>query len=119
MTESLQQQSTNPSDKGTIKDHHTNLMPMPLINHPADFPVNNKNNSNIMIESDSSFMCQQNSKGPETKKENNLNHQTKNLTGNKEADKSNRQQYQEKKYYNLNKSSNNEEILILMMLIIT
>ena len=49
------------------------------------------------------------------KNQNNPNHQTNNLTGNKEADKNNRQQYQKtkktkkKKSYNLN--CNNKEIL--------
>ena len=45
------------------------------------------------------------------KNQNNPNHQTNNLTGNKEADRNNRQQYHKKttKSYNLN--CNNKEIL--------
>ena len=74
---------------------------MPSIKHPTSFTINEKNYSNIMVERDDSIACQQNSKEPETKKQTNHNHRTKNLTGNKEADKNNRQQYQENKILQL------------------
>ena len=44
-----------------------------------------------MTKRDNSILCQKNSEEPETKKKDTHNHQTNNLTGNKEADKSNRQ----------------------------
>ena len=53
-------------------------------------------------------MCQQISKEPETKKQNNHNHWTNNLTGNKEAGKNNRQRIKKTKSYNFNKSSKNK-----------
>ena len=97
MPEPFQEQSTDPSNRGTSKDHHKNLIPVLSTKHPTSFPVNYKNDSNIMVERDGSIMCQQNSKEHETKKQNNHNHQTNNLTGSKETDKNNRQQYPENK----------------------
>ena len=97
MPESFQEQSTGPSNRGSSKGHHTNLIPIPSIKHPTSFPINYKNDSNIMVERDGSIVCQQNSKEHETKKQNNHNHQTNNLTGSKETDKNNRQQYPENK----------------------
>ena len=47
-----------------------------------------------MVERDGSIVRQRNSKEAEKQKQNNHNHQTNNLTGNKQADKNNRQQYQ-------------------------
>ena len=46
-----------------------------------------------MIERDGNIVCQHKSKEAEKKIQNNHNHQTNNLTGNKEADQNNRQQY--------------------------
>ena len=89
MPESFPTQSTDPSTRGASKDHHTNLIPIPSIKHPTSFPVNNKNDSNIMVERDGSMVCQQNSKKHETKKQTNHNHRTNNLTGSKEIDKNN------------------------------
>ena len=97
MPESFQKQSTDPSNRGASKDHHTDLIPIPSIKHPHRLAVNYRNDSNIMVERDGSIVCQLNSKEHETKKQSNHNHQTNNLTGNKEADKNNRQQYQENK----------------------
>ena len=111
MPEPFQEQSTDPSNRGASKDHHTNLIPVPSIKHPTSFPVNYKNDSNIMAERGGNIVCQQNSKEYEAKKTKNHNHQTNNLTGNKETDKNNRQQYRENKILNLNKSCNNKEIL--------
>ena len=54
-------------------DHHTDLIPIPSIKHPTSFAVNYKNDSNRMVERDDSIVCQQNSKEPETKKQNNHN----------------------------------------------
>ena len=48
-----------------------------------------------MVERDGSIVCQQNSKKHETKKQN-QNHQTNNLPGSEETDKTNRKQYPEK-----------------------
>ena len=92
MPEPFQEQSTDPSNRGANKDHHTNLIPIPSINHPTSFPINYKNDSNIMVERDGSIVCQQNSKEHETKKQNH-NHQTNNLPGSEETDKNNRKQY--------------------------
>ena len=50
-----------------------------------------------MVARDGNIVCQQNSKEPETKKQNSHNHQTYNLIENKEADQNNRQQYQKRK----------------------
>ena len=47
-----------------------------------------------MVERDGSIVRQRNSKEAEKQKQNNHNHQTNNLTGNEQADKNNRQQYQ-------------------------
>ena len=95
MSESPQEQPADPSNKGKGKDHHTNLILIPSTKHlNTSFAVNFKSDSNIMVERDKSIMCQQNSKEPEIKKKNNHNHRTNNFTENKEADKSNRQQYQ-------------------------
>ena len=69
MSESPQEQSTDPSNEGKGKDHHTNLILIPSTKHPnTSFAVNFKSNSNIMVERDKSIMCQQNSKEPEIKK---------------------------------------------------
>ena len=73
-------ESTDPSNRDTSKDRHTNTIPIPSIKHPTSFTVSCKNDSNIMVERDSSIVCQQNSKEPETKKQKNNNHQTNNLT---------------------------------------
>ena len=89
MSESPQEQSTDPSNRAASKDHHTNLISIPSIKHPTSFAANYKNYSNIMVERDDSIVCQQNSKEPETKKQNSHNHRTSNLTGNKEADTNN------------------------------
>ena len=91
MPEPFQEQSNDPSNRGASKDHHTNLIPVPSINHPTSFPINYKNDSNIMVERDGSIVCQQNSKEHETKKQNH-NHQTNNPPGSEETDKNNRKQ---------------------------
>ena len=96
MPESFQEQSTNPSNIGLSKGHTKNLIPIPSIKHPTSFPINYKNDSNIMVERDGSIVCQQNSKEHETKKQNH-NHQTNNLPGSEETDKNNRKQYPENK----------------------
>ena len=54
MPESPQVQSTDPA--GTSKDHHTNLIPVRAIKHSTSFTVNYKNESNIMVEWDSSIV---------------------------------------------------------------
>ena len=96
MPELFQEQSTDPSNRGASKDHHTNLIPILSINHSTSFPINYKNDSNIMVERDGSIVYQQNSKEHKTKKQNH-NHQTNNLLGSKETDKNNRKQYPENK----------------------
>ena len=69
MSESPQEQSNDPSNKGKGKDHHTNLILIPSTKHlNTSFAVNFKSDSNIMVERDKSIMCQQNSKEPEIKK---------------------------------------------------
>ena len=70
MQKLFQEQSTNPSNRSASKDHHTSLIPIPSIKNPTSFPVNCKNNSNIMVEKDGSIMCHYNSKEHETKKQN-------------------------------------------------
>ena len=97
MPESFQEQSTDPSNRGASKDHHTYLIPIPSIKHPTSFPINYQSDSNIMAERDGNIVCQQNSKEHETKKQNNHNHQTNNLTGSRETHKNSRQQYPENK----------------------
>ena len=97
LSTSPQEQSTDPRNRGASKYHSTNLIPIARIKHPTSFAVNYKNNSNIMVERDGSIVCQQLSKEPDRKKQNNHNHRTNNLTGNKETDKNNRQQYRENK----------------------
>ena len=99
MPEPFQEQFTDPSNRGANKDHHTNLIPIPSINHPTSFPINYKNDSNIMVERDGSIVCQQNSKEHETKKQNH-NHQTNNLPGSEDTDKNN-SSIQKTKFYNL------------------
>ena len=99
MPEPFQEQSTNPNNRDANKDHHTNLIPILSINHPASFPINYKNDSNIMVERDGSIVCQQNSKEHETKKQNH-NHQTNNLPGSEDTDKNN-SSIQKTKFYNL------------------
>ena len=47
---SPQEQSTNPSKRGTSKDHHTNSILIPSIKHPTSFAVNYKND--LYIERD-------------------------------------------------------------------
>ena len=47
MPESSQEQSTDPSNWGASKDHHTNLIPIPSTKHINSFAVNYKNDSNI------------------------------------------------------------------------
>ena len=96
MPEPFEEQSTDPSNRGANKDNQTNLIPIPSINHPTSFPINYKNDLNIMVERDGSIVCLQNSKEHETKKQNH-NHQTNNLLGSKETDKNNRKQYPENK----------------------
>ena len=54
MPESPQVRSTDPT--GTSQDHHINLIPIPSIKHPTSFTVNYKNESNIMLERDSSIV---------------------------------------------------------------
>ena len=54
MAESPQVQSADPT--GTSKDHHTNLILVPSIKHPTSFTVNYKNESNIIVERDSSII---------------------------------------------------------------
>ena len=97
MTESPKEESTDPSNRSANKDHHTDLILIPSIKHPTSFVVNYKKDSNIMAERDASIVCQQNRKASETKDWNNHNHRKNNLSGNKETEKSNRQQYQENK----------------------
>ena len=63
-----------------------------------------------MVERDHSIVCQQNSKEHETKKQNDHNHQTINLTVSKETDKNNRQQYLENKIFQFEQERNNKEI---------
>ena len=92
--ESFQEQSTDPSNRGASKDHHTNLIPITSIDYPTSFPINYKNESNIMVERDGSVVCLQNKKEHETKKQYH-NHQTNNLPWSKETDKNNRKQYPE------------------------
>ena len=70
MQKLFQEQSTNPSNRSASKDHHTSLIPIPSIKNPTSFPVNCKNNSNIMVEKDGSIVCHYNSKEHETKKQN-------------------------------------------------
>ena len=45
-----QEQSSNPSKRGTSKDHHTNSILIPSIKHPTSFAVNHKND--LYIERD-------------------------------------------------------------------
>ena len=40
------------NNRDARKDHHTNLIPIPSIKHRTSFPVNYKNDSNIMVERD-------------------------------------------------------------------
>ena len=54
MSESPQVQSADPTR--TSKDHHTNLILVPSIKHPTSFTVNYKNESNIIVERDSSIV---------------------------------------------------------------
>ena len=54
MPESPQVQSADPT--GTSKDHRTNLIVVPSIKHSTSFIVNYKNESNIMVERDSSIV---------------------------------------------------------------
>ena len=110
MPEPFQEQSTDPSNRGANKDHHTNLIPIPSINHPTSFPINYKNDSNIMVERDGSIVCQQNSKKHKTKKQNH-NHHTNNLPGAKKLIRPIESSIQKTKFYNLNKSCDNKEIL--------
>ena len=58
MPELFQEQSTDPSNRGASKDHHTNLIPILSINHSTSFPINYKNDSNIMVERDGSIVYQ-------------------------------------------------------------
>ena len=99
MPEPFQEQCTDPSNRGANKNHHTNVIATPSINNPASFPINYKNDSNIMVERDGSIVCQQNSKEHETKKQNH-NHQTNNLPGSEDTDKNN-SSIQKTKFYNL------------------
>ena len=105
MPEPFQEQSTDPSNRGANKDHHTNLIPIPSINHPTSFPINYKNDSNIMVERDGSIVCQQNSKKHETKNQNHSSLEAKKLIRPIESS------IQKTKFYNLNKSCDNKEIL--------
>lgn len=54
MPESPQVESADPTS--TSKDHHTNLILVTSIEHPTSFTVNYKNESNIMVETDSSIV---------------------------------------------------------------
>ena len=54
MRESPQVQSADPT--GTSSDHHTNLILVPSVKHSTCFTVNYKNESNIMVERDSSIV---------------------------------------------------------------
>ena len=67
MIESFLEQSINPRNRAASKDHHTDLIPVPLIKHSTSFPVNYKNGSITMVKSDGSIVCQQKSKEHETK----------------------------------------------------
>ena len=96
MPESFQEQYTDSSNRGSSKDHNTNLIPIPSINHATSFSNNYKNESNMMVERDGSIVCEQNSKEHETNKQNH-NHQANNLLGSEETDRNNRKQYPENK----------------------
>ena len=96
MPESFQEQYTNSSNRSSSKDHNTNLIPIPSINHATSFSNNYKNDSNIMVERDGSIVCEQNSKEHETNKQNH-NYQANNLLGSEETDRNNRKQYPENK----------------------
>ena len=100
MPEPFQEQCTDPSNRGANKNHHTNVIATPSINNPASFPINYKNDSNIMVERDGSIVCQQNSKEHETKKQIH-NRETNYLSGSEETDENNRKQYPENKILQL------------------
>ena len=106
MLESPQEQSNDPSNWGT---RSTQKFPPKItsIKHPITFAVNYKNDSNIMVERDNSIVFQQNSKEPQTKK-NNHNQGTMET---KKLVRTIGSSIMKIKSYNLNKSSNNKEIL--------
>ena len=87
--------STNKTCQNHLKNNLPILVTDTKKNHQnqyhSNFIVNYKNDSNIVTKRDNSILCQKNSEEPETKKKDTHNHQTNNLAGNKEADKSNRQ----------------------------
>ena len=58
----------------------TQIYPNTINYHTTSFPINYKNDSNIMVERDGSNVSQQNSKEHKTKKQNH-NHQTNSLPG--------------------------------------
>ena len=110
MPEPFQEQSTDPSNRGANKDHRTNLIPIPSINHPTSFPINYKNDSNIMVEREGSIVYQQIVKNTKLKNKIIIIKQIISLEANKLI-RTIESSIQQTKFYNLNKSCDKKEIL--------